>query len=207
MFYSKRRIGAALSLCLVLAALEWTPAAGQTPGWGRFEGEVETAWVGNDDRRMRLLRAFTYIDPQGKRWTAPRGSLIDGASIPRPLWTIVGSPFTGLYRDASVIHDYYCDRMSEDWRAVHRMFYNAMRARGVGEVQAKIMFAAVYSFGPRWIAIRGAGFENGGLETVRISPGYDAEAEQQLRTWVEANNPSLEEIESRVTPAPPSSPR
>jgi hypothetical protein len=29
-------------------------------------------------------------------------------------------------------------------------FYNAMRARGVSDTLAKIMYAAVYHFGPRW---------------------------------------------------------
>src|SRR5947207_3005769 len=77
--------------------------------YGEFIGDVEAKWLveNGQDRRMELLHEFSYIDTSGKRWTAPNGWIIDGASIPRFLWTLVGSPFTGSYRRASVIHDYY----------------------------------------------------------------------------------------------------
>ena len=91
-----------------------------------------------------------FVDPDDKAWTAPQGLVTDGASIPRALWSVVGSPWTGLYRDAAVIHDAYCDSHSEPWQAVHKVFYLAMLANGVGPVQAKVMYAAVYRFGPRW---------------------------------------------------------
>lgn len=55
-----------------------------------------------------------------------------------------------MYRDASVIHDVACVARTRPWREVHETFYFAMRASGVGEVQAKVMYAAVYHFGPRW---------------------------------------------------------
>ena len=145
-----------LILPMLVAGFAWAPGFSQVPAWGSFEGRVAAEWTG--PRNMRLTRDFTYVDPRGKRWTAPRGAVIDGASIPQFLWSFIGSPFTGSYRDASVVHDYYCDTMREDWRAVHRMFYHAMRARGVSERRAKWMFAAVYGFGPRWITIHYQGF-------------------------------------------------
>jgi hypothetical protein len=36
------------------------------------------------------------------------------------------------------------------WQSVHRMFYEASRLSGVGELHAKVMYLAVYHFGPRW---------------------------------------------------------
>jgi hypothetical protein len=99
---------------------------------------------------VKLLADFTYIDNAGDRWTVPRDATVDGASIPRMLWTPLGGPMEGEYRDASIVHDWYCDLRSRPWKCVHRMFYEAMLASGVGLARAKIMYAGVYFGGPRW---------------------------------------------------------
>jgi Protein of unknown function (DUF1353) len=130
-----------------------TPASKTEPapgGWGRFSGPVRAEWHG--DRKMRLLDDVKYVEPDGKEWLAPKGSIIDGASIPRGFWSLVGGPFEGGYRDASVIHDVACDRRDAKWEDVHSMFYRAMRASGVGRKKAKILFTAVWHYGPRWSA-------------------------------------------------------
>jgi hypothetical protein len=106
--------------------------------------------MNSDGRTAVLLAPFGYVDPVGKKWETPTGWTVDGASIPWPLWSIIGSPWTGKYREASVIHDYYCDTKSEPWAVVHKTFYTAMLANGVNEMQAKVMYLAVYRFGPRW---------------------------------------------------------
>jgi hypothetical protein len=116
--------------------------------FGKFSGNVKVEWL--TDRKMRLLERLEYTDPDNLVWVAPKGSVIDGASIPKQLWTIIGSPFVGKYRDASVIHDIACDQKKYPWADVHEAFYNAMRASGVAVAKAKIMYGAVYHFGPRW---------------------------------------------------------
>ncbi len=133
------------------ATLLVTPAADVVaqPAGGRFDGTLMLE-VGSDPRLMRLARPYAYIDRADKRWPVPEGTLVDGASIPRPLWPIVGSPFTGAYRNASVIHDFYCDVRTRPWQEVHRMFYEAMLSNNVNELQAKTMYMAVYYGGPRW---------------------------------------------------------
>jgi hypothetical protein len=83
-------------------------------------------------------------------WAVPSGAKVDGASIPRGLWTIFGAPFTGKYRKASVVHDHFCDSKTRPWEATHRAFYDAMLASGEDIVRAKLMYYAVYRFGPRW---------------------------------------------------------
>lgn len=120
--------------------------------FGRFIGEVHTEWLvqPGEDRDMRLLQDFAYVDPDGKTWTAKKNAVIDGASIPDELWATVGSPYTGDYRRASVLHDFYCDTRTEPHEAVHLMFYYAMRCDGVSAAQANIMYYAVRMFGPKW---------------------------------------------------------
>src|SRR5947207_6952926 len=71
--------------------------------WGSFNGEPVTKW-NPDGRTMTLLTELRYTDPQGFVWLAPIGSVVDGASIPRYLWSIMGGPFEGKYRNASVLH-------------------------------------------------------------------------------------------------------
>lgn len=123
----------------------------QSQDFGRFVGRVVAEW--NRDpkaRTMTLVEDFAYIDPSGARWDAPRGSVVDGASIPRAAWTLAGGPFEGRYREASVIHDVACDERRRPWQSVHRVFFNAMRAGGVPLGRAQAMYWAVRKFGPKW---------------------------------------------------------
>ena len=97
-------------------------------GWGYFSGPVEARWE-SDGVTMVLLHELRYTDPYGEVWVAPAGSRVDGASIPRVFWSIIGAPFEGKYRKASVLHDVAYDQQSRPWEDVDRMFYNAMRCR------------------------------------------------------------------------------
>lgn len=120
--------------------------------WGVFKGEIVTQWLG-DGRRMMLRDDFSFIDSSGVTWIAPKGAIVDGASIPKPFWSLIGGPFEGQYRNASVIHDYYCEtwkKHGRSWMSVHKAFYHAMLASGVPEAKAIAMYIAVRQFGPRW---------------------------------------------------------
>ncbi|MCP3684320.1 MAG: DUF1353 domain-containing protein [bacterium] len=115
-----------------------------------FSNTVKVEWVKNEPRRMRLLEDVSFIDAKGKEWLAPEGSLIDGASIPKICYSIIGPPFIGFYRRASVIHDVYCESKIESHEAVHKMFYEALKHEGVSSRKAWAMYTAVKLFGPKW---------------------------------------------------------
>ena len=97
-----------VAVCTACASDNESPEANQTdPGatkWGYYDGEPVTKW-NPDGRTMTLLTELRYTDPNGNTWIAPIGSVVDGASIPRYLWSIMGGPFEGRYRNASVLHD------------------------------------------------------------------------------------------------------
>jgi hypothetical protein len=131
------------------ATLRPQSAAVATGPWGFFEGEVVARWQ-DDGREMTLVEPFAYVDPRAARWEAAAGRVVNGASIPRAFWSFIGGPFTGEFRNASVVHDVACEDRDRPWRAVHRMFYEACRCGGVGAVRAKTMYYAVFHFGPRW---------------------------------------------------------
>jgi len=159
--------------------------------FGRFVGTVKAEWI-KHDREMRLLEDFAYIDPFDNEWKAPKGSIIDGASIPRILWTTIGSPFTGEYREASVVHDVACVEKNRPWKSVHRMFYYASRLGGVGNIRGKIMYAAVRKFGPRWD-------EDG--TPIKLAPVTMAEQERELeaiKKYIIENDPDLDKIDAVV---------
>lgn len=119
-------------------------------GFGRYEGLPPQVDLLDDGRSVRLRRALTYHAEEGDAWPVPEGIVADGASIPRAFWTLIGGPFEGRYRNASIVHDHFCVTKDRSWAAVHRMFYGAMRCSGVGRAKAGVMYYAVYRFGPRW---------------------------------------------------------
>src|SRR5439155_1031595 len=117
--------------------------------WGYYSGDPITKW-NPDGRTMTLLTELSYTDPNGLIWDAPAGSVVDGASIPRYLWSIMGGPFEGKYRNASVLHDVAYGEHKRPWWDCDRMFYNAMRCSGVSIGEAKTMYYALYKFGRHW---------------------------------------------------------
>lgn len=119
------------------------------PANAKFTGKLVVSFD-PEGRVVTLIQPYGYIGPDGVKWDVPAGARVDGASIPRPFWPIIGGPFEGKYRNASVIHDWYCDRRNRPWRRVHRAFYDAMRESQVNESIAKIMYQAVMKFGPKW---------------------------------------------------------
>jgi len=116
---------------------------------GEFSGEPVTLWLTQDeteDRRMKILKDFSFKDPSSKTWLSPADSVIDGASIPRALWGIVGTPYTGDYRRASIVHDVACDEAGSDRkkrRAADRMFFHACRAGGCSIRQSILLYLGV----------------------------------------------------------------
>lgn len=168
---------------------------------GAFDGRVVVEWLndaGNPDRRMRLIEPITYIDPNNKRWPVPALSVVDGASIPKAFWSLIGPPFIGDYRRASVVHDHYCVVRTEPWQAVHRMFYNASLAGGVSKLKAKTMYAAVYAGGPRWKVSAGEfGLES--LQTLDIpAPEISSSEIERIAHEIEETDISLDEIDQQL---------
>lgn len=68
---------------------------------------------------------------------------MDGASIPAPLWSAVGSPYTGDYRRVSVVHDVACQNPAVPRREADQMFYQTCLAGGCSAGQAELLYAGV----------------------------------------------------------------
>jgi hypothetical protein len=172
--------------------------------WGYYNGEPVTKW-NPDGRTMTLLTELRYTDPHGQVWVAPIGSVVDGASIPRYLWSFMGGPFEGKYRNASVLHDVAYGKHNRPWQDCDRMFYYAMRCSGVSAVESKTMYYALYKFGHHWkfpikrakpVKYEGALVARG-EEVPRAIPVNPAQI-TQAKNWISNTDPSLEQIEHRA---------
>lgn len=162
-------------------------------GWGRFAGTVETRWE-NDGVTMVLLNELRYTDPYGQVWVAPAGSRVDGASIPRAFWSIIGGPFEGKYRNASVLHDVAYEEQKVSPQEADLMFYNAMRCAGVGAATAKTMYYVLLRHGRHWKHRQAAPSDQPANRPTAVAPN-DVD---EIQKWIRANDPSLDEIQDRA---------
>jgi hypothetical protein len=169
---------------------------------GRFSGELVLRAL-PDGRTMELMQPFAYTDSRGVSWPVPARTRVDGASIPSVFWSIIGAPYTGKYREASIIHDHYCATRSRHWKAVHKVLLDGMLARGVDKVHAQLMYIAVYRFGPRWDFDVDACFCKGCPTCAnpmlrrmsKYDPVYKPSDFQELRSKLMSGSVTLEQLE------------
>jgi len=197
-------VGVALLLtaCASSKKPNWIAGAEQPHPWGYYSGAPETRWE-PDGRTMTLLNELRYTDPKGVVWIAPAGSQVDGASIPRSLWSIMGGPLEGKYRNASVLHDVAYEQHNRPWQDCDRMFYNAMRCSGVSAVEAKTMYYSLYKFGRHWKFPRAEPVKLGGAmvaraEEIRRAIPVNPDQINEAREWIRSAEPSLDQIEQRA---------
>ena len=193
-------IAALLSACASDRVAKKPKRPRPSESWGHFSGPVDTRWD-SDGLNMTLLSEVRYTDPYGVVWVAPAGSKINGASIPRAFWSFFGGPFDGKYRAASVLHDVAYEQQARPWQQCDRMFYNALRCSGVGVIEAKTMYYALYRHGHHWKhPVRRAteatlsDLAPRAERATAVDPGeVDA-----IQKWIEHNDPSLDQIETRA---------
>ena len=91
------------------------------------------------------------------QYTVPQGFVTDGASIPRLLWRIIGSPYQPQFLRAAIIHDKMChaydikklytdEDVSEDLKEMSILFYHLLLHNDVPKWKAKAMYYAVYAY-------------------------------------------------------------
>lgn len=160
---------------------------------------------------FRLSSEFGFEELGGRVWVVPNETCVNGASIPKVFWSVMGGPWSGAYRRASVVHDHFVRTKERTWQDTHRVFYDAMLASGVPKAKAKTMYFAVRRFGSRWegrtksvpVCVQGdvtsciewqerEVFET--LETVPDQPAEHVDVEELL-TRYELNSLTVEEIE------------
>ena len=104
----------------------------------------------------KLALAHTFrLRYRGEYYTVPEGFATDGASIPRPLWWLCGSPFDVPRLYAAIVHDWlYSGGDREATRADADDLYRDLQiALGVARWKAYAEWAALRVFGgSHWYA-------------------------------------------------------
>ncbi len=199
------RLDCALVLACVLALVtgcqpDPPPEPPPSSTSARFDPtEITLKEVGQTGLKELVDNGLTFTDSEGRKWTAPRGTLTDGASVPRYALAVSDGRFDEKFLKAAVVHDAYCQDINKErcpeqyrtlpWKDVHRMFYDGCLAGRTPQLRAKIMFAAVWLFGPRW--------DDPAADEARELPD-----ETRLiglsgsMDWIEQNDPNIEDIQS-----------
>ena len=102
--------------------------------------------------KKTLKSDLYYTDSTGTVWKANTGDVTDGASIPDVFVPLVGDRFEPDFLPAAIIHDHYTndDHKVRPWTDTARVFYQAMVTNQTPVSKAKVMYYAVYVFGPHW---------------------------------------------------------
>ena len=165
--------------------------------------EIELSTQG--DFMQLDTETLTFVDSKRVHWIAPKGTLTDGATVPRLALTVTDGRFDAAFLKAAVVHDAYCQRENRDrtpeqycarpWKDIHRMFFEASVAGGTNLELAKLMYAAVLLGGPR------CDDEKRDLQHLPdevLIRGFSG-----TKTWIEQDNPSVEEIEAFINTREP----
>lgn len=112
--------------------------------------------LGSSDEWVHLA-LFTHESPLGPTFLILPGATTDGASIPRPLWTLVGAPMRdGRVFAAAAVHDQLYKTLGVGGQFTRaecdRIFYQALRAGGVSWLKASVYYAGVRAGG--WVGWR-----------------------------------------------------
>jgi len=171
---------------------------------GSFEGRVVVEWL--DDPfvpTMRLVEPFEFHQSNGKVWNVPVGHIVKGRGMPPLFRDLVGQPFNGGFRKASIVYDHATQAMKEPWDEAQRMFLEASLAEGVTQSEAKAMYMLLRAQGSRWEVpgSRCYGSCHGKTEPLLWRPVVDEAVVGDLLGWVRHNDPSLLDIEQRAETA------
>ena len=99
------------------------------------------------DDNVFILFEDVAVESLGYSVTVKNGFDFDGASIPKWLWSIYGSPLNGNYVVASLIHDglYASQKVSK--KISDKIFLDVMKQSNVGYIKRTSMYLAVAMFG------------------------------------------------------------
>ena len=117
-----------------------------------FTSELKGEFLPTKNLQFKLLEPLTYWHGDKDNPTieeVPEGFVTDFASIPRVLWSIIGSPASGLYRNPSVLHDFWYKNNKYSRRKCDRLFLGAMKVAGVGYIKRKTIYYGVRAGG--WV--------------------------------------------------------
>ena len=117
----------------------------------RFSGILQVS-INKDGYGAVILNELQYTDKRGRTWTVPKGTVFDGAAIPRMVWSLVGGPLESDYKLPAIFLDYYANTRAASVEDTYNMFCDALTDAGVSAAKTALLCNAVRTLGPRWSA-------------------------------------------------------
>ena len=99
------------------------------------------------NENLFILSKDKTVESLGYSITVKKGFDFDGASIPKWLWSIYGSPLNGNYVVASLIHDGLYASQLVSKSLSDNIFLDVMKQSNVGYIKRTSMYLAVKMFG------------------------------------------------------------
>ncbi len=155
---------------------------------------TQLSFINRPDGQFDTIVDVSFHAPDGKVWTAPAGTITDGASIPGVVADFFGGKLNHEFLFAAIVHDAYCGEsnahlpvyQAEKWEETHRMFYHACLANGTRRLKAKVMYAGVRLGGPRW-----SFNERPFNDLSSVSDTVIRQEMEYCKQWIEAQEESL----------------
>ena len=116
-----------------------------------FQKHIDWRYICSNSRKRFLTDIFTF-EINDYKYCISKGFWTDSASIPRAVWTLIGSPFTGRYVIPALIHDVLYGSHHFPRKKCDRIFYEAMRKCHVPRIKAWLIYINVRMWG--WIAYK-----------------------------------------------------
>lgn len=101
------------------------------------------------DDNLFILSKDKSVESLGYSVTVKKGFDFDGASIPKWLWSIYGSPLNGNYVVASLIHDGLYASQKVTKSVSDKIFLDIMKQSSVGYIKRTSMYLAVRVLGSK----------------------------------------------------------
>ena len=108
---------------------------------------MKTLEVEIKNENLFILSKDKTVESLGYSITVKKGFDFDGASIPKWLWSIYGSPLNGNYVVASLIHDGLYASQIVSKSLSDKIFLDVMKQSNVGYIKRTSMYLAVKMFG------------------------------------------------------------
>jgi hypothetical protein len=150
---------------------------------------------------IRLKEELLFRQTGGETWVVPANAIVDGRSMPKLFFSLIGHPFTSGFLKTAIIYDYAVKAKVRRWTDAQRMFVEGVVVEGVPTIEAKAMYMLLHATGSRW-AVRWMsgcyGRCHAADSELEWRPRVDDEQVIALVRWVRQEDPSLEAIERRV---------
>ena len=110
-----------------------------------FPNKPRGTFVGKG--QWKLIRPFVYNSRLKGKITVPIDTITDGASIPRFLWCLLGSPWSGRYAPGAIVHDFLYQEKKFTRKEADLVFLESMEVLKVPLWKRRVMYRALRLFG------------------------------------------------------------